>query len=54
VGFRQSTVAALYEMWSWTRWYRHVTLSLLARAVLAAVRKLAEGPLKKSRGTGRN
>jgi SRSO17 transposase len=43
-----------YEVRSWTGWHRHVTLSLLAQAVLAAVRKLAGGPPKKSRATGRS
>lgn len=43
-----------YEVRSWTGWYRHVTLSLLAQAVLAAVRKLADGPPKKSRQTSRS
>ena len=39
-----------YEVRSWTGWYRHVTLSLLAQAVLAAGRKLADGPPKKVGG----
>jgi SRSO17 transposase len=38
-----------YEVRSWTGWYRHVTLSLLAHAILAAVRKMAAGPAKKAR-----
>jgi SRSO17 transposase len=38
-----------YEVRSWTGWHRHVTLSLLAHAVLAAVRKLAAGPPQISR-----
>ena len=37
-----------YEVRSWTGWYRHITLSLLAHAVLAAVRKLADAPPQKS------
>jgi SRSO17 transposase len=37
-----------YEVRSWTGWYRHVTLSLVAHAVLAAVRKLADAPPPKS------
>ena len=37
------------EVRSWTGWHRHVTLALLAHAVLAAVRTLADGPPKKSR-----
>jgi SRSO17 transposase len=43
-----------YEVRSWTGWYRHVTLALLAHAVLAAVRKLADGPPKKSRWASRS
>jgi SRSO17 transposase len=43
-----------HEVRSWTGWYRHVTLSLLAQAVLAAVRKLADGSPKKSRRTSRS
>ena len=39
-------------MRSWTGWRRHVTLSLLAHAVLAAVRKLADEPPQKSRRAG--
>jgi SRSO17 transposase len=37
-----------YEVRSWTGWYRHITLSLLAHAVLAAVRTLADAPPPKS------
>jgi SRSO17 transposase len=37
------------EVRSGTGWHRHITLSLLAHAVLAAVRKLADGPPPKSR-----
>jgi SRSO17 transposase len=43
-----------YEVRSWTGWHRHVTLSLLAQAVLAAVRRLADGPPKKSRPASRS
>jgi SRSO17 transposase len=46
---KQEVGLADYEVRSWTGWYRHVTLSLLAQAVLAAVRRLADGPPKKSR-----
>src|SRR3954471_17049123 len=46
---KQEAGLADYEVRSWTGWYRHATLSLLAQAVLAAVRKLADGPPKKSR-----
>ena len=51
---KQEAGLADYEVRSWTGWYRHVTLSLLAQAVLAAVRKLADGPPQKSRATVRN
>lgn len=38
-----------YEVRSWTGWYRHVTLSMLAMAFLAAVRaEAAEPPQKKA------
>jgi SRSO17 transposase len=46
---KQEVGLADYEVRSWTGWYRHVTLSLLAHAVLAAVRNLADGAPKKSR-----
>jgi len=46
---KQEAGLADYEVRSWTGWYRHVTLCLLAHAVLAAVRKLAEGPPPKRR-----
>jgi SRSO17 transposase len=46
---KQDVGLADYEVRSWTGWHRHVTLALLAHAVLAAVRKLAAGPPKKSR-----
>jgi SRSO17 transposase len=45
---KQEVGLADYEVRSWTGWYRHVTLALLAHAVLAAVRRLADGPPKKS------
>lgn len=32
-----------YEVRSWTGWHRHVTLAMLARAYLAAIRKVAVG-----------
>ena len=43
-----------YEVRSWTGWHRHITLALLAHAVLAAVRKLADEPSKKSRRGSRS
>lgn len=46
---KQDAGLADYEVRSWTGWHRHVTLSLLAHAVLAAVRDLADGPPQKSR-----
>jgi SRSO17 transposase len=46
---KQEVGLADYEVRSWTGWHRHITLSLLAHAVLAAVRKLADGPPPKSR-----
>jgi SRSO17 transposase len=51
---KQEAGLADYEVRSWTGWHRHVTLSLLAQAVLAAVRKLADGPPKKNRAAGRS
>jgi SRSO17 transposase len=46
---KQEVGLADYEVRSWTGWYRHVTLSLLALAILAAVRRLAGAAPKKSR-----
>ena len=51
---KQEVGLADYEVRSGTGWYRHVTLSLLAHAVLAAVRRLAGGLPKKSWPTVRN
>lgn len=45
---KQETGLADYEVRSWTGWHRHATLSLLAHAVLAAIRKLADRPPPKS------
>src|SRR3954453_689837 len=45
---KQEVGLADYEVRSWTGWHRHVTLSLLAQAALAAVGNLAEGPPQKS------
>ena len=36
-----------YQVRSWTGWYRHITLSMLALAFLAAVRAEAHQPRKK-------
>jgi SRSO17 transposase len=51
---KQEAGLADYEVRSWTGWHRHVTLSLLAQAVLATVRRLADGPPRKSRRTSRS
>jgi len=51
---RQEVGLADYEVRSWTGWHRHVTLSLLAHAVLAAVRTLADGPPPKSQPRSQN
>jgi SRSO17 transposase len=51
---KQEVGLADYEVRSWTGWHRHVTLAVLAHAVLAAVRRLADGPPKKSRATRRS
>lgn len=51
---KQEAGLADYEVRSWTGWHRHVTLTLLAHAILAAVREMAEGPPKKSRTASRN
>jgi SRSO17 transposase len=51
---KQEVGLADYEVRSWTGWHRHITLSLLAHAVLATVRKLAEEPPQKSQARARN
>jgi SRSO17 transposase len=51
---KQDAGLADYEVRSWTGWHRHVTLSLLAHAVLAAVRKLADEPPPKRRQWARS
>ncbi len=51
---KQEVGLADYEVRSWTGWHRHVTLSLLAHAVLAAVRRLADGAPKKSHAGSRS
>jgi len=45
---KQEVGLADYEVRSWTGWHRHITLALLAHAILAAVRKVAEEVPKKS------
>jgi SRSO17 transposase len=51
---KQEVGLADYEVRSWTGWHRHITLSLLAHAVLAAVRKLANEPPPKRKPKARN
>ena len=51
---KQEVGLADYEVRSWTGWYRHVTLSLLAHAILAALRKLADEPPQKRRQPARS
>ena len=48
---KQEVGLADYEVRSWTGWHRHITLALLAHAILAVVRKVAEEAPKKSRPT---
>jgi SRSO17 transposase len=50
---KQEVGLADYEVRSGTGWYRHVTLSRLAQAVLAAVWRPADRPPKKSRTASR-
>ena len=51
---KQEVGLADYEVRSWTGWHRHVTLSLLAHAVLAVVRRLAGELPQKSRRWARS
>ena len=51
---KQEAGLADYEVRSWTGWHRHITLALMAHAVLAAIRRLADAPPKKSRPTSRS
>jgi SRSO17 transposase len=47
---KQETGLDEYEVRSWVGWHRHVTLSLLAHATLAALRaRVAESPSRKKR-----
>ncbi len=48
---KQEVGLAGYEVRSWTGWHRHITLALLAHAILSVVRKVAEEAPKKSRRT---
>ncbi len=52
---KQETGLDQYEVRSWAGWYRHVTLSMLALAFLAAVRSrsAAAARVKRSRRHGR-
>jgi SRSO17 transposase len=45
---KQEVGLADYEVRSWTGWHRHITLALLAHAILAVVRKVASQTPKKS------
>jgi SRSO17 transposase len=51
---KQEVGLADYEVRSWTGWYRHITLALLAHAILAGVRRLADAAPKKSRPMSRS
>ena len=46
---KQEVGLADYEVRSWTGWHRHITLALLAHAILSVVRKVAEEAPKKGR-----
>lgn len=48
---KQETGLDEYEVRSWHAWYRHITLSMLAHAMLSAVRKKANAPHRKKRET---
>lgn len=39
-----------YEVRGWVGWHRHVTLSLLALAVVAVIRSRAAGPARRKKG----
>ena len=41
-----------YEVRSWTGWHRHVTLSLLALAVVAVIRSRVPAPRREKGATG--
>ena len=45
---KQEVGLADYEVRGWIGWHRHITLALLAHAVLAVARRLAEAAPKKS------
>ena len=48
---KQETGLDEYEVRSWHAWYRHITLSMFAHAMLSAVRKKANVPQRKKRET---
>lgn len=50
---KQETGLDEYEVRSWEGWYRHITLSMLALAFLAAVRAAAREPARRERKKGR-
>jgi SRSO17 transposase len=39
-----------YEVRTWTAWYRHITLALLAHAYLAVLRIQAQGQEQQQKG----
>ena len=51
---KQEVGLADSEVRSWTGWHRHVSLALLAHAILAVVRRLAAAAPKKSRTPSRS
>jgi SRSO17 transposase len=50
---KQETGLDEYEVRNWEGWYRHITLSMLALAFLAAVRAAAREPVQRERKKGR-
>lgn len=47
---KQNTGLDEYEVRSWHAWYRHITLSMLAHAMLVAVKASLRSPIPKKRG----
>src|SRR4029079_1887285 len=43
-----------YEVRSWTRWHRHITLAMLAHAYLAAIRRATGGEKRHARSQRRS